>query len=278
MIAMATPPPLRARHALPRRTAVAWTALSAVFFAVSASAATRWKPFGFGLGGDKGSLPTFDTAVYGLRLGVFASNCEMYGLSVAILGSGTNGDGDAAGVQIAGAANSAASARFGLWQLSGLGNGIDGDALGIQLTGVVNIVDQGDMSGVQVAGGANRVGGKMNGLQIAGAFNGGDHDVNGLQIAGLMNIDKARMCGVQIGGVGNSVDNDADGLQLSALGNMVLGNANGVQIAGGFNIVEGHVNGVQIGLLNMAQSLTGVQIGLLNVAGNSALPILHICF
>lgn len=201
------------------------------------------------------SLPEYDTAVYGLRLGFMsAANREMYGLSASVFGNGWYGpcgndtDGDIAGFQFASLFNEAASAYYGAWQLSGFYNSIAGGGKFVQVSGAVNTAQKGG-SGAQIAGLANWAGGNFDGVQIAGVSNMAEKDMNGVQIAGLRNECKGTMRGVQIGAFN------------------FAGRLEGVQI-GLFNSVKHGISGMQLGGINGVESASAsaVVVPLLRIA------------
>ncbi len=131
-------------------------------------------------------------------------------------------------------------------QLSGAGNSVGGDLVGVQAAGVFNVVG-GDSLGVQAAGVFNRVEGTGALLQSAGVFNVATADFAGVQTAGVFNVADGTLAGVQTAGVFNR-----------------SGATNGVQIA--LVNVGGNVNGAQVGLVNVGNRVVGTQIGLVNVS------------
>ena len=123
-------------------------AFAALLLAAMLAAAARadgWSPLGFSLASMETapelryspdrpwdfSLPSYGTAIYGVRLGLFsAANRNMYGLSVSLTNmrhywSGDNNpvrfhpDGDVAGIQVGGFFNCASSSRYGALQAAG---------------------------------------------------------------------------------------------------------------------------------------------------------------
>lgn len=185
--------------------------------------------------------------------------------------------------------------------IGGLSGGIDAFELGLvfnvdqglvsglQLAGALNLV-LADLAGVQWAGVANVVTGEVRGAQAApinyarGRVLGGQlgalnlaGPVVGLQ-AGALDIASGRVLGLQLGAL-NIADGEAQGLQASALNiagrvrgaqlaavNVVGGDVRGAQI-GALNVTDGGVRGAQIGTLNIASGpVDGLQLGVINVA------------
>ncbi len=161
--------------------------------------------------------------------------------------------------------------------------------------------------GLQIAGGANIVGGPVRGLQLApvniagpvrgaqiGVVDVATGDISGAQI-GTVTVGSGSVKGAQIGVVaiaGGSID----GAQIGALGitggdvrgtqlgmsNIVGGSTEGSQIGisnivggdakrlqmGVANITGGNVSGLQLGVANIASGdVDGVQISVANIAG-----------
>lgn len=123
---------------------------------------------------------------------------------------------------------------------------------GFQLGGVNGVAriegkSSGDMSGVQIAYGANIVGGRASGVQIAWLFNTNE-SLEGWQASAFV----------------NHVNGDATGLQVASMVNHAGGTLSGAQ-AGLVNVAH-DVRGAQLGLVNVGRSVNGTMIGLVNVA------------
>ena len=149
-------------------------------------------------------LPTSGVGIIGLRFSLFSGANEfMYGLSVAVLSNGSEGkggDGDLAGLQIAGLVNDADGAEFGAWQIGALGNLVRaGGGNLVQLSGFYNQVD-GPARGVQLTAGVNKAGSSFEGVQLAGFRNIVQGDFCGVQLA-LINEANSTMTGIQIGAI-----------------------------------------------------------------------------
>lgn len=186
--------------------------------------------------------------------------------------------------------------------LAGYSYGLDN---GFELGGLYNI-NRSDVSGVQIAGFGNTVGGETTGVQIGGVLNTSRRHVVGSQISGVANILTDSISGVQIAGVFNSSKkldgtqisgfsnyaSEVDGLQLSAVTNHTkeltgaqissLGNTaqttDGIQIGVAFNHST-EVKGVQISsLLNTTKRLEGVQLGIINYADSIGKESIQIGF
>ena len=259
-------------------------AFAALLLAAMLAAAARadgWSPLGFSLASMETapelryspdrpwdfSLPSYGTAIYGVRLGLFsAANRNMYGLSVSLTNmrhywSGDNNpvrfhpDGDVAGIQVGGFFNCASSSRYGALQAAGFANVIlDGGAA------------------FQVASLVNRSEDALDGIQITGAYNYAKA-FRGLQVAAVNQVD-GDMSGVQLG-LFNYVEDTMSGVQLGALN--YAARASGVQL-GAINIADRAFSGVQIGAINLVSSqkseFSGVQLGALNSWNASSAPSL----
>ena len=280
-------------------------AFAALLLAAMLAAAARadgWSPLGFSLASMETapelryspdrpwdfSLPSYGTAIYGVRLGLFsAANRNMYGLSVSLTNmrhywSGDNNpvrfhpDGDVAGIQVGGFFNCASSSRYGALQAAGFANVILDGGAAFQVASLVNRSEDA-LDGIQITGAYNYAK-AFRGLQVA-AVNQVDGDMSGVQL-GLFNYVENEMSGIQIGAM-NYIDGTMNGVQIGAIN--YAPRANGVQI-GVFNLVDTSFAGIQIGVLNIANTETefsGVQLGALNAwdsADPTALPLLRIYF
>ncbi|MBL7963362.1 MAG: hypothetical protein JNM31_05890 [Flavobacteriales bacterium] len=146
--------------------------------------------------------------------------------------------------------------HFSVNLLGGYARGLEGFEIG----GAVNIESH-DVSGMQIAGLANLVGGRTKGMQIGGAINHTMRSLEGLQLAGLANTVWDTLAGVQIAGGVSVVKNGMTGTQVSGLANISWGALDGVQVAGGVNITRRAVNKVQVsGLGNYAERVEGAQV------------------
>ncbi len=156
----------------------------------------------------------------------------------------------------------------------------EGDVAGLQVAGG-NVVDLGATSGLQIGAVVNRTK-QLRGVQLAGVLNWNDDVAYGIQVAPF-NIN-AEFCGLQLGGI-NWFDNNARGVSLGAFFlsensfagfsagalNYGLKRVDGLQL-GGFNLAAEHSSGLQLGIVNISKFHEGVQIGLINLNGLGFLP------
>ncbi len=147
--------------------------------------------------------------------------------------------------------------------LGGYARGVEG----VEIGGGLNLLSH-DLSGLQVGGLANLVGGRVEGAQVAGAINHSMRSLEGLQLAGLGNTVWDTLTGVQVAGGVNVVKRGMTGTQIAGAANVALGDLNGVQVSGGVNAATGAVNRTQVsGAVNLARSVKGAQVsGGVNVA------------
>lgn len=155
--------------------------------------------------------------------------------------------------------------------VGGYAEGLDGFEIGVGAN-----IESKFACGVQIAAGANIVGGPVRGLQLAtvniagpvrgsqiGVVDISSGDVSGSQI-GVVSIAAGSMKGAQIGVVGVS-GGDVRGSQIS-VANVAGGRVDGAQI-GVANVTGGGIDGVQIGVANTAAGdVDGLQIGVANIA------------
>lgn len=150
--------------------------------------------------------------------------------------------------------------------------------------GLGYVVNNQDMSGININAGLTKIGGRLNGLSLSALGNTSSKDVSGFQIAGFVNIANKNIKGAQMSGLINYLIGDMTGAQLSAVVNIAgsnvkgfqLGNSNiigdnltGVQIGTTFNAVSNKLKGVQIAPGNIAGDNYGGQAGILNVTGTN---------
>ena len=274
----------------------AFAALLLAALLAAAARADGWSPLGFSLASMETapelryspdrpwdfSLPSYGTAIYGVRLGLFsAANRNMYGLSVSLTNmrhywSGDNNpvrfhpDGDVAGIQVGGFFNCASSSRYGALQAAGFANVILDGGAAFQVASLVNRSEDA-LDGIQITGAYNYAK-AFRGLQVA-AVNQVDGDMSGVQL-GLFNYVEDAMSGVQLGVI-NYIDGTMSGVQLGALN--YAARASGVQL-GAINIADRAFSGVQIGAINLVSSqkseFSGVQLGALNSWNASSAPSL----
>ena len=137
------------------------------------------------------------------------------------------------------------------------------EVLGAQFSGVVNLLENGDLKGLQ-AGVLNYVGGNTFGSQL-GVANYIYEDLFGIQ-SGVVNYSGAAVMGAQLGVV-NYTGESFSGIQV--------GTANYINYAGNISDraaqiavvnVAGELTGAQIGVVNIARKMKGTQIGVLNYA------------
>lgn len=140
--------------------------------------------------------------------------------------------------------------------LGGYARGLEG----VEIGGGFNLLSD-DMSGVQISGLANLVGGHSRGVQLSGGINHTMSSLEGLQLAGLGNTVWDTLSGWQVAGGINVVKRGMTGTQVSGLGNISLDALDGEQVSGGFNITHGAVNKAQVaGGFNYAHSVKGGQV------------------
>jgi len=150
--------------------------------------------------------------------------------------------------------------------LGGYARGVEG----VEIGGGFNMLSE-DMTGLQVSGLANLVGGHTRGVQFSGGINHSMRSLEGLQLAGIGNTVWDTLSGWQVAGGINVVKRGMTGTQVSGLGNVSLGDLDGVQVSGGINITHGEVKKAQVAAaINYAQSVKGGQVAAgLNVALDS---------
>lgn len=141
--------------------------------------------------------------------------------------------------------------------IGGLSGGIDAFELGL----VFN-VDQGLVSGLQLAGALNLVSADLAGIQWAGLANVVTGEVRGAQSAPF-NYARGRVRGGQLGAL--NLAGPVAGVQAGAL-NIAAGPVLGLQL-GALNVAGGEVEGLQAAALNVADDVRGAQLAALNVAG-----------
>jgi hypothetical protein len=136
-----------------------------------------------------------------------------------------------------------------------------------EVGGFLNI-DRGNVSGVQIGGFGNVVGGETNAVQVAGFFNLNAGNVKGAQIAGFSNVVADTLTGIQVAGFHNMLKGKMNGHQISGFNNVTLSSVDGAQVTGGVNIAKDDVKIAQIsGLGNFGGNIGGVQVaGYLNIA------------
>ena len=169
------------------------------------------------------------------------------------------------GVELGGLVNIDRKNVSGL-QIAGLGNVVGGTATGAQLGGIFNN-NRRDVHGVQVAGISNVILDTIKGVQIAGISNVLRGTMHGWQLAGISNFTTESVDGVQVSGISNFTNKDVDVLQVAGISN-IGNNVNGFQVSGLWNIARGNVGGWQIaGLANYSKNVRLSQIaGLGNIA------------
>jgi hypothetical protein len=140
--------------------------------------------------------------------------------------------------------------------LGGYARGVEG----VEIGGGFNLLS-GDMTGLQVSGLANLVGGHTRGVQLSGGINHSMRSLEGLQFAGFGNTVWDTLSGWQVAGGINVVKRGMSGTQVSGLGNVSLDDLDGVQVSCGLNVTHGTVNKAQVaGALNYARSVKGGQV------------------
>lgn len=156
--------------------------------------------------------------------------------------------------------------RISINILGGYARGVEG----VEVGGGINLLSE-DMTGMQVGGLANLVGGHTRGVQVSGGINHSMRSLEGLQLAGLANTVWDTLSGLQLTGGINVVKRGMTGVQVSGCGNVSLGDLDGVQVTGGVNVAHGQVNKAQVaGALNYAKGVRGGQATVgLNIALDS---------
>lgn len=143
--------------------------------------------------------------------------------------------------------------------VGGHAKGLDGFELGLGFN-----YESDFACGMQIAGGANIVGGPVRGLQLAPVNVAGP--VRGAQI-GVVDVSAGDIFGAQIGTVsvgGGSVE----GAQIGIVA-IASGSVNGAQI-GMLDITGDDIHGTQIGIGNIiGGDIRGTQIGIGNIVGGS---------
>lgn len=144
--------------------------------------------------------------------------------------------------------------------IGGRARGLDGFELGIGFNYETDFA-----CGLQIAAGANVVGGPVRGLQLAPIDIAGP--VRGAQV-GVVNVSKGDVDGAQVGAV-NILGGTVRGAHVGVVA-IAGGSASGAQI-GGVAIVGGDVRGTQIGVSNIVGgSFEGSQIGVSNITAGDA--------
>ena len=151
------------------------------------------------------------------------------------------------------------AARLRGTQLSLGYNQVDQDLHGLQLTVGVNLT--GELSGAQIAAGANIARGDGHGAQLAAGANVVDGDFRGWQATAGVNVVTGRFTGLQSAAGLNLVD-QGSGLQASAGAN-VARSFHGAQI--GVINVAGASDGFRLGVVNLERETRGFQLGVVNV-------------
>ncbi|MBU2913499.1 carboxypeptidase-like regulatory domain-containing protein [Reichenbachiella agariperforans] len=146
-------------------------------------------------------------------------------------------------------------------QIAGFGNTVGGSASGFQMAGFINTSrDYGQIA--QIAGFTNIVTDSLSGFQLSG-FSNISGKLDGAQISGFSNVAKGRVDGFQLAGFSNH-SRSVDGMQLSGVIN-TTNELEGVQLAGLINVTK-ILNGTQISVINYADSVaSGIQLGLINI-------------
>jgi hypothetical protein len=149
------------------------------------------------------------------------------------------------------------------FQVAGFGNTVGGYVKGAQMAGFYN-VNGASVTGFQGAGFLNVAGNEVKGAQVSGFVNVSGGTLNGFQGTGFVNVTGASGKGVQAAGFGNVSGSGSTHFQGSGFFN-VAREVNGAQVAGFINVAH-HVKGVQVaGFINICDSIDGVPIGLINV-------------
>ncbi|MEZ4449984.1 MAG: caspase family protein [Nannocystaceae bacterium] len=123
---------------------------------------------------------------------------------------------------------------------------------GVDLALGANVID-GELLGLQAAGGLSRVHGRGRGVQGAIGVNLADDAFDGVQWSYFINRTRGPFVGLQFTGGVNVADTTLRGVQI-----------------GGLASVSEETRGLQLGTVNVAGSLTGVQIGVVNVTRGRA--------
>ncbi|WP_426756543.1 LA_2272 family surface repeat-containing protein [Myxococcus sp. Y35] len=155
------------------------------------------------------------------------------------------------------------------------------DGVAMSLAG--NWVEDGGLSGAQLAVGANVSRGPVSGAQFSVATNVSGADLLGLQSTVGVNVVRGHAEGAQLAVGGNITSGAVNGAQLGvginvagerllgaqlAVGaNIASGSVHGLQAAAGLN-VAGQMSGLQMSSgVSYARSLSGTQLSIINVGG-----------
>lgn len=144
-----------------------------------------------------------------------------------------------------------------------------GELRGLAVTMGVNRVD-GDAPGGQIAMGGNYAGGDS-GTQISMGGNYAGRDMSGTQVSMGANVARERASGIQMTMGANIAGRDVEGAQISMGANVAGGAVQGLQAAVGGNFANGPLRGAQLAVgVNFAPaSSRGVQASSgVNLAGN----------
>lgn len=242
-----------------------------------------------------GEVAWFDTetAVSGVRLGLFADNRAVDGFDFCLIGARTRERGSGIqwgtfearceegpfhGLQVS-------PIRAGAWEVNGLQVGgyiraeasVRGGQIGLacsaaRVTGVQMglVAGAGSLTGVQLGllTCADDLRGIGIGLLGAGNWHGDEMNstVHGLQLCLGGYFDEVHGAALMCGGAIRSVEGLAAGLVTQA------GTLHGVQLGGLCQTLR-EMHGVQLGLVNYAGHLQGLQIGLVNISRDGGLPV-----
>jgi hypothetical protein len=152
----------------------------------------------------------------------------------------------------------------GKFELGGAFNINRAEVSGVQIAGFSNLVG-GELRGLQIAGALNRTKGSQIGVQIAGFGNFNTENFDGFQLSGGVNLAK-NVLGWQLAG-GVNIADSLSGVQISPAFNK-SNQLKGLQLSAGVNVCE-TLSGVQIGLFNRAKQNNGLQIGIINFNNSS---------
>jgi hypothetical protein len=180
------------------------------------------------------------------------------GVSLALL---QNSVGNVRGVHLCGFSAVSTGTVRGI-QASALYSQIDNDLHGASFS-TINVVND-NVTGMQMAVGANLLGRSFKGGQSAGAVNFIGGHFSGYQQSAVFNIVGKSFRGAQVAGAGNVVGGNFGGVQLGTTFNFVGRVFRGFQTA--FVNVAAESRGCQFGWGNIAQVNHGWQIGFLNLA------------
>lgn len=169
-----------------------------------------------------------------------------------------------------------------IFEMGGFFNTVRGDVSGFQVAGMVNLVGGKLDEGVQLAGFTNVDWGPSRGVQIGGLGNFTNDTSEVVSVAGLLNLNMKDIRGVSVGGLGNLTLGEHKGPRIAGLFNFSKGsvgpvevagivnfagaNAKGAQVAGILNFANDELHGTQIGMINYARQVNGVQVGLINIS------------